>query len=166
MQPNSESSGDEASERKYWRYLKNYNQDHLTPFKMECASIKEEDELSNTDVNITALNNFSLNLDSNGLDSSNNSKSLENLQKVSGLRKHTDSAKQSFEEAQIRHSNPSIFKQYVEQKSVLHKPTIEIVGTKQSPGSKVTPKLNQYLGKGRPISSDNILYNLDNKTNK
>lgn len=149
MQPNSESSGDEASERKYWRYLKTYNQDHVSPFKMECASIKEEDELSNTDVNVTALNNFSLNLDSNGLDSSNNSKSLENMRKVSGLHKHVDPVKQSFEEGQNQQSNSSIFRQYVEQKSVLQKPTIEIVGTRQSPGSRITPKLNQYLVKGK-----------------
>lgn len=72
----SEYSGDEGNERKYWKYFKSFKQENTTPLKM-WHSIKEEDELSGTDINATPMHDFSLNLESNGFNSSENSKSFE-----------------------------------------------------------------------------------------
>ena len=77
MNFSSETSGDDGNERKYWKYSKEFKEENITPLKKLWSSIKEEDELSNTEINASPLHDFSLNLESNEFISSDNSKSFE-----------------------------------------------------------------------------------------
>lgn len=130
MHFSSESSGDEGNERKYWKYFKSFKQENTTPLKM-WPSIKEEDELSGTDINATPINDFSLNLESNGFNSSDHSKSFEiRRSMIEKNNKNTvDKLIPNFDWDQLENEGQT-YKDYIEQNPIVQKQQIEIVNNK------------------------------------
>jgi hypothetical protein len=87
MNFSSESSGEENNERRYWKYIKAFKKGAYN--KSECESIQEED-LSCTEFNASAIKDLSLNL----VDLPQNSSS-DNKSSFSGSRGPSDYIKKN-----------------------------------------------------------------------